>query len=112
MLHHAVDISKEADVPQLIYLIMSDRLNLQLAADILQIVEGRREGSQAGARERNLGRGRELIDQVRISRAFALCQNLNQMILGMIIQMMDRIGVVPVNPEIFRRRLQPRAICL
>ena len=81
VLRDTVHIFKEAHMAKLIHLIMTDRLNLQLLLNILQIVRGRCNRSQTGTREADLAGRAELVYHIRIARALALCQNLDQMIL-------------------------------
>ena len=93
---------------------MSDGLHLELLLDVLQIVEGGRHRRDARSREADLGGRRKLVNQVRIARPLALGKDLNQMVLVVVIQMMDGVGIVPVDTEVLRRRLQARkaADCL
>ena len=106
VLHHAVNILEEADMAQLVHLIVADGLHLQLFLDIFQVVQGRGQGRDAGAREADLRGGRELVDQVRIPGPLAFRKDLKDVVLVMVIQMMDGIGIVPVEAEILCRRLQ------
>ena len=93
---------------ELVHLVVADGLNLHIFLDILEVLLGGRERRDAGTREGDLGRGDKLIHHVRIARLPAFRQDLKQVVLllGIIIEMMDRVGVVPVNAEIVRRRLQ------
>ena len=108
MLDHIMNILEEAHVTELIHLIMADRLIAELSLNILQIVGARGDRGDAGAREGDLRGGGELIDEVRIPRPLALREDLDQVILLLVIEVMHAVGIVPVNPEILCRGLQPR----
>ena len=105
MLHHAVNVLKETYMAQLIYLVVSDGLDLQLLFDIFQVILRSSQGCNTGTGEADLGCRSKLIYQIRISCALALCQNLNQMVLIMVIQMVYTVGVIPVNTEVLCCRL-------
>ena len=64
-------------------------------------------GRNTGTGEADFGGGCELVNQIRISGPLALCQNFNQVILVMVIQMMYAVGIVPEYTEVGRSRLQP-----
>ena len=107
MRDHTGDISKEADMAELVDLVMSDGLDGELFADILEVIRRSRKGRNAAARESDLGRGGKLIDQIRIAHAFAFRQDLDQIILIKVIEVMDTVGIVPEDTEVFRCRLEP-----
>lgn len=104
MLHDTVNILEEADVAQLVDLVVADGLDAQLFPDILQVVGGCGQRGDPGSRETDLGCGSKFLDQVRVSGPLALRQNLDQMILVMIVQVMHRVRIIPVNTEILCRR--------
>ena len=87
---------------------MSDRLVLELLHDILQVVGRRRKRGDPAARESDLGRGGELVDQIRIAGSLAGHEDLDQMILPVIVQMMNAVGIVPEDTEVRRSRLEFR----
>ena len=106
MLHHAVDVLEEADVPQLIHLVVADGLDLHLGPDVRQVVLRGRQGRDAGAGEADLGGGGELVGQVRISCPLALRQDLDQVILVVVVEVVDGVGIVPVDAEVRSGGLQ------
>ena len=105
--HQSVDVAKIAHVAQLVHLIVADRLDLQLGNDVLKVVGGRRQRRDAASGESDLGCGGELVNQVRITRSLALHEDLDQVILLVLIQVMHAIGIVPEDPEIGSRGLEP-----
>ena len=81
VLHHAVDILEISCVAELVYLVVSDSLDLHLLPDRLQVGSGSCNGSDAGAGEADLGCGGEFVHHVRVSLFFTLHQDLDQVIL-------------------------------
>ena len=67
---------------------------------------GGSDGCDTGTWEADLGCRCKLINQVRISCSLALCKDLDQMILVMVIQVMDAIRIIPENTEIRSSRFQ------
>ena len=105
VLDHAVDILEEADVAQLVHLVVTYGLDPELLLDVIEIVQRGSERRNAGAREAYLRGRSELIDKVRIARALALRENLDDRILIEVIEVMNRVGIVPVKTEILGRGL-------
>ena len=102
-----VDIPEETHMTQLIHLVISDGLYLYLLDDITQIVRRCRQRCYARARKCDLRCRGKLVCQVGIARPLTFCQYLYQMILIMIVEMMHRVGIVPHDPEVLRRGLEP-----
>ena len=106
MLHHAVNVPEETHMAQLVYLVVANGLHLHLGPDVHQVVLRRRQSGNAGAGEADLGGGGKLVGKVRVACPFALCQNLNQVVLIVVIQVMDGVGIVPVDAEVHGGGLQ------
>ena len=107
MFHHAVDITEEADVAQLVYFVVSDGLELQRVHEIDHVVRAGGHGGNAAAGEGDFGSGGKLVNQIGIAGTLALGQDLDQVILTVIIEMMHTVGVIPEDPEVGSGRLQP-----
>ena len=107
---HAVDVVEVTDVAQLVQFVVADGLHPHMALDIREVRRGRSDRGQARSRERDLGRRNKLIDDVRAAGLCALRKDLRQVVLLflLMIEMVDRIGVIPVDPEIVRRGLKMR----
>ena len=90
---------------QLVHLVVAYGLNFELLLDVLEVIERRGERRDTGAREADLRGRSKLVDQVRISRALALGKNLDNRILFVVVEMMNRIGIVPVETEVLGRGL-------
>ena len=101
-----VNITEEADMTQLVDLVMTDGLMSQVGQEVIHIVRAGRNRRDTAAREGDLGSRRELIYQIRVSCPLAFCQNLNQIILTVIIEMVHAVGIVPEDTEIICGRLQ------
>ena len=106
MFDHAMDISEETDMTQLVDLVVADGLEAHLLLDILQVVGGGGQGRDAAAGESDLGGGGEFIDHIRIAGPFALGKDLQYMVLPVIIQVVDSVGVIPENTEVLGGGLQ------
>ena len=106
VLHHAVDVLEEAYMPQLIHLVVADGLVLHLPLDVIHVVGAGGQCGDTGAREGDLRGGSELVNHIRIAGPLALCQNLDEVILVLVIQVMDAVSIVPVNTEVLGCRLQ------
>ena len=106
VVHHSVNVLEETHVTKLVQLIVSDRLDAHLLADVLQVCRGRRDRRHAGTWEAYLGGGAEFKYHIRVALFFTFHQDLDQVILLVVIQMVDAVCVIPVNTEILRRRLQ------
>ena len=105
VLDHAVDILEEADVAQLVHLVVTYGLHSELLLDVIEVIQRGSERRNAGAREADLGGRSKLVDKVRIARALALRENLDNRILIEVIEVMNRVGIVPVKTEILGRGL-------
>ena len=102
----SVKILEESYVAELVQLIMADGLNLHISAEIIQVCLGSCYSCDTGAREAYLGSGCEFINKIRVASLRTLTKNLNQEILIIIIEMMDAVGIIPVNTEVRCCRFQ------
>ena len=85
MLHHPVDIAEIAHVPQLVHLVVADRLDLELAGDVLQVVGRRRKRCDSASRECDLGSRGKFVHKVRIPGSLACHKDLQHIVLPVII---------------------------
>ena len=79
---------------------MPNRLDLHLLADLCQIGIGCRNRRNPGSRETDLGGRRKLIHHIRVSFFLTLHQNLDQIVLFILVEVMNSIGIIPVDPKI------------
>ena len=101
----AVQVLEKAHVAQFVQFIEADGLDRESRLDLVLVLLRGGQGRHAGAGEADLGRGHELVDHVRMARAGALAQDLQNdvLLLGLVIQVMHVVGVVPVDAEILCR---------
>ena len=67
---------------------------------------GSSNGCNTGTWETDLGSRCKFVNQIWISGSLALCKDLDQMILVMVIQVMDAVCIIPENTEIRCSRFQ------
>ena len=108
MFGQPVDVLEETHVAELVYLVVADRLVLQLIQDVFHIVGRGCQRGDATSREGDLGGRRDLVDQIGISRALAFRQDLDQVVLLRVVQMMYAVSIVPEDTEVRCGRFQPR----
>ena len=107
MLRHSINVFKKPHMAQLVDLIMPYRLHLQLFPDIHQVILGCGDCCDAGTWKTDFGCGAEFINHIGITGAFTLRKDFHQIVLVDIVKMVYSIRIIPIDAEIFCRRLEP-----
>ena len=94
-------VAQEAHVPQLIELVRPDRALAAAGREPLDIARRRREETETGAGEGDLGCRSEHEGAVGVAGLLAQFQNVGDLD-GLIGQVMHRVGIVPEHPEVRR----------
>ena len=100
MLMHAIHILKEAYVTQLIQLVMSNRLIIHPPSRICKVRLRGCHCRDTGTREADLGCGDEFINHILRTFLLTLSQKLQNHILIILIQVMNRVCIIPENSKI------------
>ena len=96
-------IAQKAHVAQLIELVVADDLRVHARLHVCDVRRACRHGRDARARERHLARGGELEAAIGVASFIARGADIKQLVLllGCIVEVMNAVGVVPENAEIF-----------
>ena len=100
MLMQSVDIFEEANVTELVQLVVSDSLYSHIFAEVIQVRFGCSNCCDTGTREAYLGGRSKFINNIRIACFRTLIKDLKKEILIVIIEMMNAVSVIPVNTEV------------
>ncbi len=99
----AVGVLQEANMAQLVELVVADGLNAHALLDLGNVLGAGGHSGNAGAGEGYLGSGGELEVAVGVAGLYAGSGDVEQLVLlsRIVIKMMHGVGVVPEDAEVF-----------